>query len=463
MTYNSFFANILLRLLLLLLTITGIAWIFVIHDRFFTLLFLIFFTILQVILLFSYLNRTNRNLARFLLLLTQEDTSVVLWRDQVEKTFQGLHHSFESVNREISRIRFEKEKGTILLQRTIDHMTTGVLAVGINDRIELINEAALKLFGVQKLDKLNDLNRQQEGMAEELGQLKYDSGNVIELKTDDSGIIPILVMVSVFELDGARVRLYSLQSIKSELEAREIESWQQMTRVLAHEISNSVTPISTLGAGIKRKLSQATIQDNGEMRITPNAAADLLQSSDLITKRGNALVEFVEHYKQFTRLPEPVMVQIELKQLFENVIAYFSDEAEKTGVSFSIESDDGHLTFYGDINLLEQALINLVRNALAALSGLPDGVVTLRGKKRTESEMIMEISDNGAGISEEIRSQVFIPFFTTRQKGTGIGLSIVRKIIHMHGGNIHFQTQEGSGTTFIIRLNTQPPVDPGSV
>ncbi len=452
MTYNSFFANILLRLLLLLLTITGIAWIFVIHDRFFTLLFLIFFAILQVILLFSYLNRTNRNLARFLLLLTQEDTSVVLWRDRVEKTFQGLHHSFESVNREISRIRFEKEKGTILLQRTIDHMTTGVLAVGTHDRIELINEAALKIFGINQLGKLEDLDKLQEGLAGELSRLKYDSGNVIEFMSDDAGAIPLLVRVSVFKLDGEAIRLYSLQSIKSELEAREIESWQQMTRVLAHEISNSVTPISTLGAGIKRKLSQARVQDDGEMRITPNAAEDLLQSSDLITQRGNALVEFVEHYKRFTRLPDPVMVKIDLKHLYENVVAYFSDEVEQTRISFSLELSDGLPAIYADINLMEQALINLVKNALFALSDLPDGVITLRGKKRTDSEIIMEIADNGAGISEEIQSQVFIPFFTTRQKGTGIGLSIVRKIINMHGGNIHYQTQEGSGTTFIIRL-----------
>ena len=452
MAYNSYIANVVTRLVFLLGSFIGLAYLLVNTSRFFTIMFLTVLAIIQTINLIYFLNSTNRNLARFLLLLTEEDTSVIAWKDRVEKTFQGLHHSFKKVNEEIIRNRLEKEKGTVLLQNVIDHIHTGIFVIDEDGVIQLVNNEALRIFDIIRFERLENLNQIQDGLADAFTKLRFDSGNILHLKVGGEDQMPAMVRVSAFKLGEKRLKLYSIQGIKNELEANEIESWQKLTRVLAHEISNSVTPISTLGAGIHRKLTQVTLEKDGGMHIPGNAASDLLQSSELITQRGNALVEFVDHYKSFTRLPDPVMVQTEIPQLFENITRYFSDELQKSAITMTIEVSDELKGIHADPNLMEQAMINLVRNAIFALSGQANGLITLKGKQDGKNEVILEISDNGPGISPEIHSQIFIPFFTTKQKGTGIGLSIVKKILNMHGGSIHFRTREESGTSFIMKL-----------
>ena len=452
MDYNSFFSSILIRILLLLLTITGIAYLFVMNNRFFTLLFLMLLAILQTILLFAYLNRTNRNLARFLLLLTQEDTSVVLWKDRVERTFQGLHHSFEKVNIEISRIRLEKETGTILLQRTIDHISTGILAVEDTGRIEIVNEAALKLFGMAGLHHMDDLDQFQEGISVIFSDLRYDSGNIIHYHKDGMEETPLLIRTSLLKLEDRTLRLYSIQNIKTELEANEIESWQKMTRVLSHEISNSVTPISTLGAGIHRKLSQGQPDKDGRLVLSSATATDLLRSSELIEQRGNALVEFMEHYKTFARLPDPVPGRVQVDSFFNNLGLLFRDDLKMSGIRFESEPAKSSLCILADLKLLEQAFINLIRNAADVLKEREGGIISLKAIRQDNHTVVLEVSDNGPGIPPEIQSQVFIPFFTTKQGGTGIGLSIVRKVVLMSGGTIIFHSTPDRGTKFVVKM-----------
>jgi len=456
MAYNSYYANVVTRLVFLLASFIGLAYLLVNTSRFFSIFFLTGLSVIQIVSLIYFLNKTNRNLARFLLLLTEEDTSVIAWKDRVEKTFQGLHHSFKHVNEEIIRNRLEKEKGTILLQNVIDHIRAGIFVVDEEGVIQLSNEEAQKIFALPVMESLEDLDRIQKGLTAEFSNLRYDSGNILHLGIDDTQV-PVVVRLSAFRLGERKLRLYSIHVIKNELEANEIESWQKLTRVLAHEISNSVTPISTLGAGIHRKLSQVTLENDGGMHIPGSTASDLLQSSDLIKQRGNALVEFVDHYKSFTRLPDPVMVPVDISQIFENIDRYYHDELKQTGISMTIEVSDDLGRVNLDSNLMEQALLNLVRNAIFALSDSQKGLIKLRAKWKKKNELLLEVSDNGPGISPEIQSQVFIPFFTTKQKGTGIGLSIVKKILNMHGGSIHFQSREGSGTTFFISLPQNLP------
>jgi two-component system nitrogen regulation sensor histidine kinase NtrY len=457
MVYNSFQTSILTRITLLVVNITALAYLYVRHERFFTLIFLALLAILQIVLLFVYLNKTNRNLARFLLLLTYEDTSVVHWKDKVEKTFHGLHHSFKKVNDEINRIRLEKEKGSILLKGIIQHMEAGIMVADESGRIEVVNDAALLALGVNQLDFLSDLDRKQEGISQQLSKLGYDSGNVIHYQKNGQEDSQLLVRVSLLKLEDRALRIYSLQDIKNQLEANEIESWQKMTRVLSHEISNSVTPISTLGDGIRMKLKQGRKDEKGRLTIEKDAARDLLQSSELIQKRSDALVEFMEHYKHFSRLPTPIPGKMVLAEFLEGLAVLFTEDLKNQGIRFEVELQDPSMVIHADRNLMEQAFINLVRNCIDALNGRSNGLIQVRASLLQNRYPKLEISDNGTGISPEHESQVFIPFFTTKQKGTGIGLSIVRKIINMHGGTIQVDSSEGRGSTFVIRLPQNLP------
>jgi two-component system nitrogen regulation sensor histidine kinase NtrY len=451
MAYNSYFANVVSRLVFLLATFIGMAYLLVNTSRFFSVFFLSALAIIQTISLIYFLNKTNRNLARFLLLLTEEDTSVIAWKDRVEKTFQGLHHSFKSVNEEINRIRLEKEKGSILLQNVIDHIPTGIFVVDENGVIELVNDEALRIFGIVRFERLEDLKLIQDGLAEAFAKLRYDSGNILHIRTDGDDQIPVLVRVSAFRLGEKKLKLYSLQGIKNELEANEIESWQKLTRVLAHEISNSVTPISTLGAGIHRKLAQASMDKSGEMHLSSSVAEDLLQSAELIESRGNALVDFTEHYKSFTSLPEPVPEKVDASGFFESLELFFHDDLERLKIKINRQVEEENLNAWADKGLLEQAFINLVRNSMEAMEARENGIITLNAYHQN-GRVLMEISDNGPGISADIQPQVFIPFFTTKPTGTGIGMSIVRKIVIMSGGSIKFNSEPGKGTRFIIDL-----------
>ncbi len=451
MAYNSYFANIVARLIFLLTTFIGLAYLLVNTGRFFTILFVSSLAIIQIISLFRFLNLTNRNLARFLLLLTEEDSSVIAWKEHVEKTFQGLHHSFKNVNEEIQRMRLEKEKGSILLQNVIDHIQTGIFVSDEHGLIEQVNEEALRIFDLHRFSRLEELNQVQKGLADAFSELRYDSGNIIHFMVDGNDQVPVLVRVSSFALGDKELKLHSLQSIKNELEANEIESWQKLTRVLAHEISNSVTPISTLGSGIHRKLVQAKKDNKGGMQLASNVASDLLQSAELIESRSNALVDFTEHYKNFTRLPKPVPEKVEVSGFFENLELFFREDMEKLKMLTEVQVAEPELYVWADRGLLEQAFINLFRNSMEAMSEKGNGIITLNAFHQNK-RVVMELSDNGPGIPLDIQAQIFVPFFTTKPTGTGIGMTIVRKIIIMSGGSIKFSSEPGSGTKFSMDL-----------
>jgi nitrogen fixation/metabolism regulation signal transduction histidine kinase len=452
MVYNSFQTSVLTRIGLLVVNLFALSFLYVMQDRFFTLIFLALLAILQIILLFVYLNKTNRNLARFLLLLTHEDTSVIEWKDRVEKTFRGLHHSFRKVNEEINRIRLEKEEGSILLKGIIQHVEAGIIAMNDQGKVEHINDTAMNILGVTRLEHISDLDLVREGASQVFSKLNYDSGNVIRYSIPGAEERPLLVRVSMLKLEDRTLKIFSLQDIKSELEANEIDSWQKMTRILSHEISNSVAPISTLGEGIHIKLKKGKKDSRGRLIIEENESGDLLKSSELIQQRSNGLVEFMDHYKNFSRLPDPVTGKVVLTEFFDSLIRLVSEETGKEGIRIESEVHEPGLSIMADPKLFEQAFINLIRNASEALAGREDGLIRLSAYREKEHLVNLRVSDNGPGIPEEIRSQIFIPFFTTKRGGSGIGMSIVRKVVIACGGSIDLDTLEKSGTTFVIKL-----------
>lgn len=452
MVYNSFQSSILTRIVLLVTNLMALSYLVIRHERFFTLVFLALLALLQIVLLFVYLNRTNRNLARFLLLLTYEDTSVVHWKGRVEKTFQGLHHSFKKVNDEINRIRMEKEKGSILLEGIIQHMETGIIAMEEGGKVEVLNKAALQILGVNRLEHLVELEKIQPGLSGKLSKIRYESGNVLALEREGMVVSHLLVKISLLKLEERTLKIISIQDIGSQLEANEIESWQKMTRVLSHEISNSVTPISTLGDGIQMKLKQGMTDSKGRLVLEKGVARDLLQSSDLIQQRSNALVEFMEHYKNFSRLPDPVPRKMLVSEFFEGLELLFKDDLNMAGIRMEVTTDHPSMALMVDQNLLEQAFINLMRNSLEALKEKEGGQIKITARKPDNRRVCLEFLDNGPGIPEEILPQVFTPFFTTRRGGTGIGLTLVRKIVVMSGGSISIDSDPGKGTRVKLRL-----------
>ncbi len=455
MVFNSFYVNVLFRILVLSATNMGFFYVMIKTDRFFTSLLLGILILLEIIWLIAYVNSTNRNLARFLLTLGVEDSSVISVRDKVEKTFQGLSHSFSRLNQEISRIRLEKEYTSILFTNVIDQLGSGILAWDNQYRIEVLNRAGMDLLDIPSLNSFNELDRFHPELRKTLLKLQAGEKILYTIRYSDKNPASFLIRFSKFLLGNKELSLVSFQNILSELEEKEMESWEKLIRVLTHEVSNSVTPIVTLGVNIRQRLSDKKDQRDDKIILSTDVSQDIIRSAELIEQRGNGLIDFVQQYKSFVRLPRPEFSSARLLDLMEDVCSLYHPLMKESAIDLSCRTDPELVLKRIDRKMMEQVLINLIRNAIDAISGKTDGKIFLEARQDSQDKAIITVSDNGKGICEEDLDQVFVPFFTTKEKGSGIGLSLSRRMIHLHGGTISVQSGEGKGCRVVISLPNQ--------
>jgi signal transduction histidine kinase len=243
--------------------------------------------------------------------------------------------------------------------------------------------------------------------------------------------------------------ILSLQDIKHELDEKELESWMKLIRVLMHEIMNSITPITSLSETLSNLYSKGDSPVFPE-QITNKTIATTLQGLNVIKEQGKGLMSFVESYRKLTRVPEPDKKLFKVVDLMNRVgILYNSlEKSEQIKLSFSVKNPD--LEIYADQNMISQVLINLVKNALEANENNSSGRISLVAELNNSQKAEICVIDNGPGISEENLDKIFVPFFTTRQNGSGIGLSISKQIMRVHGGNLKVRSIPGKETVFCL-------------
>jgi nitrogen fixation/metabolism regulation signal transduction histidine kinase len=449
MVFNSFYINVLIRVILFGLTNFGFFYLLVTKQRFFSMVLLGILVIVQIVLLIQYVNTTNRNLARFLLLLGEEDTAFTSLKEKVEKTFQGLHYSFKSLNEEISHIRLEKQYATIRFENVVNHMTAGILVWNNDGAIEVINKSGLFMLGVPGMKHMNELDKIKPGLQNKITAIKPGNRVTIRMENPWGETQNLLFRSTEFLLGKTRLNLVSFQDIRAELEEQEIESWQKLIRVLIHEVSNSVTPITTLGTNIKNRITTFSSAKNRKDDAKTNLIKDINRSAELIEQRGNGLLDFIQQYKSFIRLPEPQLKNVSVKLLLDDVCSLCSPMVRDLPITINCQSVDKNLQIRIDHKMIEQVLINLIKNAIDALNDTPDGIIDLSART-TNNLLEIDVKDNGTGIPDEIMDNVFIPFFTTKEKGSGIGLSLCRRILQMHGGTIRINSKVHQGTTISL-------------
>jgi signal transduction histidine kinase len=451
MAFNSYYLNILLRILLISANNFGFFYFLLKGDRFFTILFLGILFIIQVIWLFFYVNSVNRTLVRFLLTIGEEETMVMPLQQKVEKTFRGLQHSFERLNREVGRMRLEKEYDSVLIQNTVDQLGSGIIAWNENGEVELVNQAGLKLLELKQLDDMQQLEERYPGIWARLEGLAEGRRTIISLMRSGHKV-PFVCWATRFLLGNKTVKLASFQSIDRELEENEMVSWEKLIRVLSHEVSNSVTPITTLGANIKKRMGSVLTGGKKEYELEAGIAQDIQRSADLIEQRGLRLIDFVAQYKTMMKIPEPQLKLVGLKEFLSDICSLCSHFESVPDYNISCNVSPPALTAEMDRKMMEQVLINLVRNAVEAFPTGREGKIEVLASLGPDDSVLIEVKDNGRGIPAEILDQVFIPFFTTKEKGSGIGLSLSRRIINLHGGSIQMASESGKGTSINIKL-----------
>lgn len=337
-----------------------------------------------------------------------------------------------------------------LYQLEIDHqyyntllstIDSGLLVINKRGEIEWINQAALKELEESNINNIAELKNLHPELPKVLSELKAGDVKIVNISKQDFKYELIITGISFF-VQGKELLLISLKNIQTVLEETEIEAWQKLIRVLTHEIMNTIAPIISLSETVTERASE---NGNSEKEF-----ALMLQVMQTIHRRSKGLLNFVENYRKLTRIPTPTFAKVLIKPLFDDIQKLMQNTAQAQ-ISFDIESPG--LYIIADRALIEQVLINLIKNACEAQSQQP---ITIQ-VKAVQSKGITSISvtDNGTGIVAEALDKIFIPFYTTKANGSGIGLSLCRQIMNMHGGSISATSREGEGSQFTLRFKNR--------
>ncbi|RBL93692.1 sensor histidine kinase [Chitinophaga flava] len=445
---NRFSVNISLRVLLLTFTLATSTWLYM-HGMTPLSLLLFPLVVLQMYGIYHYLNRINRKLTLFLESIRYEDFSIRFSGDnKLGKSFRMLNHQFNEVLEAFRQTRAEKEANLKYIDTIIQHISIGVFSFDSEGHIELINPAAFRLMGIYRLRNISELKSMHPGLAELLRELS--SGNKTLYATTQGQQLSI--HAATVRLQGRLIKLISIQNIHSELQKKELEAWQNLTKILRHEIMNSVTPIVSLIGTMKEIVDLDIAPTSG----SHEGIADLQEALLTVESRSKGIMNFVNAYRDYTTLPQPQFTRVNIKSLVATVSSLFQADMKQANIRFLLEVDAENVEIHADISQLQMVLINLVKNAMDALEQTSNASIQIKVYLNNVQQICIEITDNGPGIDTEAMNKIFIPFFTTKKTGSGIGLSLSQQIIQMHGGQLKVLSpgNNGNGSTFLILLNT---------
>ncbi|MBO9731848.1 MAG: GHKL domain-containing protein [Chitinophaga sp.] len=445
---NRFSVNIGLRVILLAFTLTATIWLYM-HTMQPLAFLLSPLVLVQLYGIYHYLNRINRKLTLFLESIRYEDFSIRFSADnKLGKSFSMLNHQFNEVLEAFRQTRAEKEANLKYIDTIVQHISIGVLSFDTEGKIELINPAAFRLMGIYRLRNIHELKTVHPGLAELLMELPSGNKTLYATRQEQQ----LSIHAATVRLQGRLIKLISIQNIHSELQKKELEAWQNLTKILRHEIMNSVTPIVSL---------IGTMQEIVDLDIAPGAQhqegiSDLREALQTVESRSKGIMNFVNAYRDYTTLPQPQFTSVNVKTLVTSVSSLFQADMKQAGIRFIVEIDAENMEIHADVSQLQMVLINLVKNAMDALEQTTDATIYLKLYLNNAQQISVEVTDNGPGIDTDAMNKIFIPFFTTKKKGSGIGLSLSQQIIQMHGGQLKVISPgvNGNGTTFYILLNT---------
>lgn len=401
----------------------------------------------QLAELFRFTSQTNRKLTRFLESVKYSDFISGFTADnKLGASFRDLNAEFNEVLEAFRKARTEKEEHWQYLNTVVQQVRTGILSLDPDGNVQLINSNAKKFIGVQNIKNISELETLNPRLLESIHSA--EPGHSTLYKSDEQ---QLTIQATEIRIRGNTMKLLTLQNIQTELQQQEIESWQKLTRVLRHEIMNSITPISSLTSTLREILDHDMTRNNNHFELKEEGAEDLREGLSTIENRSKGLIKFIDAYREYTSLPQPKLKTILVKDLLEKVTMLMKPEIKKTTVKFETSCEFDYLTIEADEEMIEQVLINLVKNSVESLHDHQDGKIELTASAYGNSVMI-QVADNGPGIIREAMNKIFVPFFTTKKTGSGIGLSLSRQIMQMHNGSLTVESEPNVRTVFRLRF-----------
>jgi nitrogen fixation/metabolism regulation signal transduction histidine kinase len=405
----------------------------------------------QVADMIFYIDRTNLVLNNFLESISYSDLTRTFQVESLESSFDKLKKSFNEVIQDFQAVRAEKEENYFYLQTVIHHIGIALIAFRKDGEVELINNATKKLFQVRTLNNIQGLKEFNPELVQKLLTIRHGENTLIRVREKDD-LLQLAIYATEFKIHNRTIMLVSIKNIQQELDEKEMESWQRLIRVLTHEIMNSITPISSLSSTV-RDLIHSTIDSMETHNQEPEEIESLREielALSTIYKRTNGLLHFVNTYRNLTKIPNPNFTIFPVAHLFSNIKELHNKEIADKGISCITSIEPSSLELSADEHLIEQVLINLVKNAIHALENQPHPAIEIKGFLNKRGRITLQVTDNGKGILPDVIDKIFIPFFTTKPQGSGIGLSLSRQIMRLHGGSINVYSDPGKETRFTL-------------
>jgi nitrogen fixation/metabolism regulation signal transduction histidine kinase len=408
--------------------------------------------ILLTVLFGVWLNRTNKKLAFFFSAVRNDETSLFFPEEVGFANEKLLNKSLNELNDKLKNAKINIELQEKFYKSIMENIRTGIISFFSNGVVEFTNPEIKRMFGIDHISHINKLMNIDPKLVELLEKIETGEQKRINVKVNHN-LMSLAVHSQTIVMQGREVKIVTLQDIKSELDMHEMDSWQKLIRILNHEIMNSVAPITSLSSTLSGFYKSGEAAREPEF-ITHKIISDTIRGLSIIEDHGKGLINFVESYRSLTQLPKPEFKNVDIKEFFERITilinSYLDSEGDKKEVkpviTTSVRPID--LTLMADDKLLAQVLINVVRNALEAFGKCFNGnEIVIDALKNPDGRIVITVKDNGPGMDAETLEKIFVPFFTTKESGSGIGLSLSRQIMRIHNGNITCDSTPGKGTT----------------
>ncbi|MDX5325276.1 MAG: ATP-binding protein [Bacteroidota bacterium] len=446
MGFRRFNFQLVLRVILLVISISMIVWLLMEKNLWFTTSGLIILCLIQVYEMSNFVNRTNRELAKFLYAVKYEDYSVTFKLPGRGAGFKHLELGFNEIIEKLRNARLEKESQFELLKMLLEKINVGIMVIDHHEQITVMNKAATGYLNTPNPKYWERMKSRQPHFCRMVDQQRSGGRKLVEV--DDMGRIRELSLdVNPVMLNNQKLWIISFQDIKDEIEQKELDAWLKLIRILTHEIMNSVTPVSSLTGTMLGLLQDRDGHPRKPEDLDQEDVEDLAEALQTIHRRSQGMLDFVNDYRRLTQIPAPTFEMVRICDLFSDIGKLMEGEFRKKGVSVSMECSNKKLTVRCDRKLIEQVLINLLTNSLYAIRETEEPKITL-STAVTEKRILVRVTDNGAGVPREKLSRIFIPFYSTKPDGTGIGLSLSKNILRDHGGQINVESEIGKWTTF---------------
>lgn len=446
MTFKNFESRIIIRVLLLFAVLSLAAYLLV-QKQFLYLALLSPVVLYQVVDFIRFQYKAQEELNQFVESIHYRDFSRYFDVKHAPAELQPLRKGFNEINTTFKVISKEKETQYHYLQKILELVDTGILSYEIESgTVVWMNESLKKLLHLPYLKKIHSLAKRDAALHDEIEALQPGAGKIATVHLEKS-TFKVLLSATAFQTDGKRYKLVAFQNVNEALDETESKAWQKLLSVMTHEIMNSVAPISSLANTIKNRLQHSTAAPGDD-----SAAEDIAIGIDTIKRRSEGLLRFAETYRNLNKITTLNLKRLYVSELFAHLHQLMQPTLTQKGIELEIILRDGDVSFQADANLIEQVLINLLVNSIEAVKEREHPKITLSAGIAPNKKAVLKISDNGTGMPEEVLDNIFIPFFSTKKNGSGIGLSLCKQIVMLHRGTIQVQSKEGEGTSFSLQF-----------